>query len=353
MNFRKKAGLWLAGGFLAFSLITGCSQKKEETKGDITQEEASQGDISLEENQKKSQTPAADESILMSVGMETVSKEEAEAYLFFLKHQYEGEMGTSIWKYKVEGQTLEAYAREQIQSLLTQVKITKQVADKEGISLTEDELDEARNSAQDYLELISEEEKEEVQSYLSEELLTQIFAENILANKVFEITTNDVDTNISDEEARQVTIQYLMVMTHGTDRNGVKVDMTDEEKKEARNKTNKLLKEAKETSNFFTFAESNTDAQEVQISFSMADAPESLKKISFQLQSGQTSAVVAGQNGYYIVYCVNDNDEDATAEKKEELIQERQRDSFEQKFTKWSADYEIVVSTTLWNKLKF
>ncbi|MFA9464459.1 MAG: peptidylprolyl isomerase [Velocimicrobium sp.] len=300
---------------------------------------------------KQSESESESETILMAVGEETVSMEEAKTYVYFLKHQYEGSIGRVIWDYKLEGEALNDYAKEQIQNLLAQIKILKQEAAKQGIELTGDEMEEARSCALDYLSQLSKKEKEE--SGITQEQLTTIYSENILANKVFEISTNDVDTNISDDEVKQITIQYLMVMTKGTDKNGNVVDMTNEEKKKAKSKAKTLYEKAGDATNFLTFAESNTDAKEAETTFSRADAPKELKEEAFGLKSGEMSKLIEGESGYYIIYCVNDNDEDATVKRKEELIMERQKASFEEKFATWSSEYEIVISNTLWNEIKF
>lgn len=333
MKNRRKGMVFILLSLLLASSLSACKssdKKAEDTKV-------------IEEKQK--------ETILMAVGEEEVSMEEAKVYAYFLKHQYEKSIGDVIWSYKLDGKDFETYAKKEMQSLLTQIKITKQEAKKQGIELIEDEIEEARSYALDYLAGAEEADKE---AYgLTESILTQIYGENILANKVFEISTNDVDTNISDDEVKQITIQYLMVMTKGTDLNGVLVDMNQEEKKQAKIKAKKLLKEAKEVTDFAEFARVNTDVKEVEQTFSKIDAPKGLEEISFQLKSGEFSSLAEAEDGYYIIYCVNDDNEDATAQRKEELIRERQMASFEEKFTQWSTNYGIVVSTTLWDKIKF
>lgn len=330
-KWSKKASLWLVllVGCMVLSSCKGTQSKVGKVSDDV---------------------PEAD-TILMAVGEETVSMEEAKAYAFFLKYQYEGSIGDAIWSYQLEGESMSDYAKQQIQNLLTQVKILKQEAKKQGIELTEDEIEEARSYAVDYLSALTKEQKEE--SGLTQELLTQIYGENILANKVFEISTNDVDTNVSDDEAKQISIQYLEVMTKGTDKNGNAVDMTQEEKKKAKSKAKELLKKAQESSNFLTFAQANTDAKEAELTFSKAEAPKELKDAAFSLKSGELSGLVEGDSGYYILYCVNDDDEDATAKRKEAIILERQKASFEEKFKEWSGNYEIVISNTLWNEITF
>lgn len=336
MKYKKMTGFFLVLVFMTALLLSGCRNEGKE---------------SGEKEEAQATEDTGKETVLMAVGEETVSIDEAKIYVYFLKNQYEPGIGDIIWSYKLEGKTFEEYAKGQIQNLLTELKVLKQVAAKEDISLSNDELEEARGYAVDFLQKVP---KEDAQKYgITQAALTKIYSENILANKVFEITTNDVDTNIPDEDVKQITIQNLMVMTKGTDKNGIKIDMTKEEKKQAKKKAKNLLKEARETTGFLAFAESNTDAPQVEMTFSVNDAPEEIKEEAFSLKSGEMSGLINGENGYYIIYCVNDDDEDATAQRKEQLILERQMKSFEEKFESWSGEYEVVVSTTLWDEIAF
>lgn len=332
-NMNKIAVLLLAGVCI-FAGATGCKQKNAEN---------------VTEKAEKAEK-AEDDTIIMSVGDELVSVDEVNAYAFFLKQQYEGNVGRVIWDYNMENETLADYAKEQIKSLISQLKILKQEAKKQGIELMEEEKEEARSYAIAFLDQLEEDKKQE--SYLSEDLLTSIYEENILANKIFEISTNDVDTNISDDEAKQISIQCLTILTKGTDKNGNSVVMTEEAKKKAKVKAKSLFKDAKEAENFLSFAQSNSDVEEVEYTFSKAEAAAEFPDAVFTMKSGEYD-FLEGENGYYIVYCVNDDDEDATARRKEEIILERQKVSFEEKFSEWSSNYPIVVSTTLWDEIKF
>ena len=172
---------------------------------------------------------------LMVVGNKSVSYEEAFAYIYMLKQQYEASMGESIWDFEMgEGVTFEEYAKKHIVDELTQLKMIGQEGEKLGIVLEEDEIQEAKNMAANFIATVSKEDKEAYS--LTEELMASIYEEHILAEKVYEVTTNEINTNISDDEAKQMTVQYLVVMTNGVDKNGNKVKMTKEEKKQAKKK---------------------------------------------------------------------------------------------------------------------
>ncbi len=291
---------------------------------------------------------------LMVVGNKSVSYEEAFAYIYMLKQQYEVSMGENIWDFEVEkGVTFEEYAKEHIVDELTQLKMIGQEGEKLGIVLDEDEIQEAKNMAVDFMTTVSKEDRETYS--LTEELMASIYEDHILAEKVYEVITNEIDTNISDDEAKQMTIQYLVVMTDGVDKNGNKVEMTKEEKKQAKKKAKSLYKEAKalEKNSFYAFADANSDAKEVEVTFGKNNMPEDFGKASMELKTGKMSKLIEGEKGYYIIYCVSDYDEDATLAKKEEIIAKKQDELFRQKYAEWSQGYKLIISTALWDEIEF
>lgn len=167
------------------------------------------------------------EGILMVVGNESVSYEEAFAYVYMLKQQYEPAMGENIWDFQVaEGVDFESYAKDQIVDLIMQVKIISQQGEKQEIHLTEDEIWEAKRMASRFMKTVSEEDAAEYS--LTEELMASIYEDHILAEKVYEIVTNEVDTNISDKEAKQAAKEYL-ANKEQTDEEGKKIDVNDED----------------------------------------------------------------------------------------------------------------------------
>lgn len=42
---------------------------------------------------------------------------------------------------------------------------------------------------------------------------------------MFYVATDDADTNVNDDEAKQIKISYIELITKGTDKNGRKVNM--------------------------------------------------------------------------------------------------------------------------------
>lgn len=322
----KKWKKYLMLSLLVCLALTGCGKGKEEK----TDEKTEEADV-------------VKDAVFMAVGGETVYGKEAMSYLYLLKRQYETSLGEGVWSLGIEeGESFSDYAKEAAITNLTQLKIICQQAKKEGISLDEEELYEAGKTARELLEAASEEDREKFG--LTEEILTGIYADNTLAAKFFDVTTGEVDTNISDEEARQVTIQYASVLTEGLD---------EEHKKKAKKEAKKLLSDAKEASSFLNFASSNSDSETVELTFGKEDMPEEFGAEAMGMKTGEISPLIEGKKGYYILYCISDFNEDATTAKKEALIDERRDKLFREKYKEWSKDYKVVVSTALWEEASF
>ncbi len=60
------------------------------------------------------------------------------------------------------------------------------------------------------------------------------------------------------------------------------------------------------------------------------------------LKKGEVSSVVEGTQGYYIIYCVNDKEEDATQARKEVIIAKRQNRLFQRNITSGSISAMLI-----------
>lgn len=322
--------------------VTGCKKEKEQT-----------GDTKTKEN-----IDVSDHSYVIKVGEETVNFNETMVYVLLLKQQYEPNLGKEVWDYNTkDGIRFEAMAKEEVMNEIIQLKIMKDKAIELETTLDEDEKEEVHKTAAKHFDVISREERERYGITLG--TLEQVYSDNLLAGKIFDIVTSDADAEVSDEEARQITIDQIFIKTTKQDLNGENIPLTKKQKQKALQKAKKLLKQGKKLmkgkklSDFKTFVKDNTEEKKVEYTFGKGEMNKEVEEAAFNLKKGQLSGIIASEDGYHILYCVDDFNEDATAEKKEEIILARQTKYFQDIYESWLDNYEVTVNEKEWNKVNF
>jgi len=312
----------LAAALLAAGSFSGCGPQEVFSSG-----------IKLETGEIQ------DDSIVIKVGNTGVKYSEVRNYCYLLKEQYEGNFGSQLWDYPLDkGMTIGDEAKEEVISMITQLKIIAATAASDKVTLTNDEKDEALQKAE---ELLDDATAEDRKNYaLSLQGLVKLYEENALANKMFYIATDDADTEVSDEEAKQVRIAYLFI------REGE----SEADQKNASGAAQNLCREAKKAKDFEKFAQEHTetDLMELTLGRDSRELGKQVTQAAFSLQKGQVSDVIHGKDGYYIICCMDDFDEDATYARREAIIEERQTDMFKTKYAEWLGDYEVNISKSFW-----
>ncbi len=297
-----------------------------------------------------------DNSVVVSIGDTGVTYSKVRNYCYLLSSQYGKNFGQEVWDYPLgkEG-TIGDEAKEEILSMVTQMAVISKTAKKEKVTLGSDDRDQAVQKAEELMENASQEDKEKY--CLSLQQMTEVFEENLLAERMFYIATDEVDTNISDKEAKQRKIQYIRILTNGTTQDGVKVDLGQKEKEQARKRADKLAQDGKKAEDFHAFAQKNTDGSKVEetigtLGQNTGELADAAVTKAWELKKGQISPVIEGEDGYYIIRCVEETDEDATYARKEQLIEQRQTEMFRKKYNGWLGDDEVRISKSFWKIFK-
>ncbi len=310
----------------------------------------------------KEPTPVQEEptnsgELMLMVGDSKVYYNEAMVYLKSAQENYETDYGNSIWQADIlgNGDTFGNLIKDEVIQQITEIKIIRAEAEKEGITLTEEELADANAYAKEHYKGLT---SQDIDKYLiTEELLRQIYADNLLAEKIFESKTINVDTEVSDLEARQITVQQLLIYSVDYDDQGKAVPLSAEEKAAAYEKVQSLLEQAKTTDNFYALAETNTESDQIEYTFGRGQGPEefsaSFEQAAFTLKTGQVSNIVTTDYGWHILYCVSDNNVDATIQKKEEIIDGRRSELFADLYATWTENYDVIVNSEAWDTISF
>ncbi len=290
--------------------------------------------------------------LVVTVGDNKVYLDEAMVYANSVRYQYESMYGTDIWGVSLGETTLEQQVKQSVIDQLTYLKICNDKAKELGITLTEDEKTEVDDLVKQFIE--SNEASEAPDKTITTELMTKVYTENYLANHVFEESTKDINTDVSDDEAKQITIQHLLVLTSTQNEDGTTTPFSDEEKAKALEKAEGFLADGKKAEDFKAFAEEKTeDPGGVEYTFGKGEMDPAFEEAAYALKTGEFSGVVETTYGYHILYCVSDFDADATATKKEEIINQKLQEEFGVIYEGWEPNYKVTVNDEVWNTVTF
>jgi foldase protein PrsA len=319
-----------------------CGNKKDK---DVTNQDGVTVAPEMSAKEKQGKT-------VLTVNDITVSYEEAVLYLQSRKEEIEGLYGKDVWSLVVddEGTTYEQLLKDSVYEEIEYLMLVCSKAEELGITLSEDELLDVDEYTADFISNFSPEALEYYN--VNKGVVNKIYKDNMLANKIYESLTLNVDTEVSDELARQAVFEYILVGKYGYDANGNRIEYTEEQQKEAKDRADKLREEALNANNFYDFAKANSDDEdEVKITVGKGDMKEELEKVAFALEEGEISEVIDTAEGYFIFHCVSLLDREATDSKKEDIIIERQEEAFDVEYSKWEKEKDVKLDEEIWNSI--
>jgi len=295
--------------------------------------------------------------LIAMIGDSRVYSNEAMVYLKSAQENYESEYGKNIWDVDIlgDGNTFGGLIKDEVMKQITELKIIRNKAEVLGIALTEEELADAKTYAKEHYEGLT---SGDIDKYLiTQELLERVYADNLLADKVFESITINVDNNVPDIDAKQITVWDILIYGTDFDEEGNKVALTTQEKEQAYNKARSLFDQAKVTEDFYALAEENSEADVIEYTFGRGEGPleysEAFEQAAFTLKTGEVSEIISTDYGWHILYCVSDFNVDATTQVKEKVIEQRRNEMFATLYTEWSAEYDIVINSEAWDVVSF
>lgn len=250
---------------------------------------------------------------------------------------YAAYFGADMWKQEIAtGKTMEAFTKENVMAGALQTRVLLEHAEEYKVTLTEEDTAKVTDTVAAVLENMPE--KLLAETNANEELLTDIYTRNALANKVWAAVVADVDTVVDDEEARQTAISYVLFSDNDTETDG------EAAAKEllAAVEGGKTLKEAAEEKGL-TASSTGYGRNDEQTSV--------LGQTAVALSTGEANTCYAEGTGWYVVYCDNDFDEARTESKKQSIISDRKDELFNTVYAGWEKK-EFVVDESIWGNVK-
>lgn len=278
------------------------------------------------------------------IGNNVCTLPELKVYLTTAQKQYENILGVDMWDRDFGGVTLESYLKETILGQIAQIKSMTLLAEEYHIELSEQEQKKVNEAAKKYYDSLNQAEKDYME--IDEETIASLYQEYALANKVYEEITQNVDTEVSDDEARKITVQEIFFQAGEGDAKN--------HKSAQYKKAKSVLKEAKKAdADFLKLAEENSDKETVEYTFGKGEQEQEIETAAFNLATDQISDIVETKDGYVIMKCISNFDREQTDANKAEIVNKRKTEAFDAVYDEFIRKQPSQLNDKLWDSISF
>lgn len=250
------------------------------------------------------------------------------------RNRYEAVYTDQIWQVQVddEGNTFQTYLLSEVQKFLKELRTTNLLADEYGILVMGQDQEKLEELADRFYESMTEEDRKYTGA--SREDVYTMYEAYHRANLLIDEVTKDTNLEISDSEAKVITIQEIRVGDMDTaiavheQVNGEKAD-------------------------FLAIAKTMSEDPVIEKTIGRGERPSSYEAEIFSLEAGEISPVVESEHAFYIVKCINDFDENATLERKEKLALQRKNLAFRAIYEAFEEEHAVNIGGSFWEKMSF
>jgi foldase protein PrsA len=326
-----RAGLLLCSLILPLFLLTGCA-------GNLT-------------SHKVVFTTGFSDDEAFRIEESTCSLTEVMVYLVNTREGYEATFGTEIWSAETDSGTIEDRLKESVLAKIAQIKVMNLLAEENGIELDESEIAKAQSAAEEYYGTLTETDIAAMNNVTQEEI-AGIYMEHAVADKLYDYIIRDINPEISDDEARTITVEQILIKTYSLDAGGNKVDYNDSQKRLAYSTANEILAKLKDGGSFEELMAEYNEADEGTISFGKGGMESAYEEAAFNLGTDEVSDVVETSQGYVIIKCISTFNREETEANKVKIVELRKREVFGQQYDAFVATLTKELNRKLWDSIR-
>lgn len=259
-------------------------------------------------------------------------KPEVMVYLTTMQNQYESAFGEQIWKTETGGITLEDSVKQTVLARLAKIKMMNLMAASYKLELTKEQEQRAVLAAANYYSSLSDEEKSALGN-IKESDICAMYKEYALADSLYDYLTADVNVEISDDEARTITVEQIKVSTY--------------------DEAQQIMRELRDGASFDELAMSRSMSEDLIVSFHKGDEEEAKESACFNLGEKEVSLVVECADGYYIFKCLNTLDREKTDNRKAEIQEQRRQEAFDAAYNSFMEGKRCYLNEDAFEAIEF
>lgn len=301
-------------------------------------------------NKKIVLTTGFEEGELFKIDKAVCTKSEYLVYLVNMQNMYENAYGDSIWEMNTrDGEPLEEGLKETVLARISRVKVMNLLAEKKKISLSKDDEKKVAMAAAQYYSTLSQSEKDFFG--LGEEDYKKMYREYALANRIYGYLVKDINPEISDDEARTITVSHILIKTYSVDSSGNRVEYDDAQKREAYQKAEDIVNSLFQGEKFDALIPKYNEDEKSQFMFRRGEADPVYEEAAFNLASNEISGIVETSEGYYIIRCDNMLDRDETDRNKLNILNQKRNEAFEKEYNDFLGERTGNLNEDLWESI--
>lgn len=276
---------------------------------------------------------------------------EVNVYMRTAQNQYSSVFGPQILDREIDGNTLSSLLKDTTLSRLAQIKAMTLLAQDKGISLSTATEDAINQAASEYFTSLDAAEVKALD--ITQDTIANMYKEYALATLVYNAVTADVNPEISDDEARAVTVKDILIKTYSVDGAGKKTDYTPSQIADASYLADGILRKFKDGEDFDALCEKYNEGEESVYTFCKGDMPKEFEDVAFELETDEVSDVVQTEYGFHIMKCISTLDREETDRNKEKIIAAKKNEVFNRVYDEFIKTIYSNMNEELWNSLEF
>ncbi|MCR5556200.1 MAG: peptidyl-prolyl cis-trans isomerase [Butyrivibrio sp.] len=280
----------------------------------------------------------------------TCSLTEIMVYLVNTQDGYETYIGRDVWKKETDTGTIETRLKESVLAKVAQIKAMNLLAQENNISLSDAEISLAQQAADEYYSTLSDADIAAMNNVTLDEI-AKIYEEQALAGKLYKYIIRDINPEISDDEARTITVEQILLKTYSLNAQGERVDFSDAKKREVYAKARSILTSLSEDNSFEELMSEYNEADESTISFGKGEKEEVYENAAFNLGTEEVSGVIDTNDGYVILKCITTFNKEETEANKIKIVAQRKREVFGTQYDTFVSTLTKELNQKLWDSI--
>ena len=266
---------------------------------------------------------------------------------------YSAYMGEDMWNSDAsDGETYEESVKSSVlKSLEDMILLEKHMKDYD-VSITDEDKAMIKETTQQFLDDNSLDDKNLVSG--NEKTVNRALTLMAVQQKMRTAIQAGTDTEVSDEEAAQKSMDYVFISYQTKDDSGNSKDVSDDEKAQLKSQAEAIASGLKEGGDLNTLAEEQgATVQTLTFDKDTTSPEEDLIKAADALGEGESTDVIETEKGCYVAKVTSLLDRTATDSKKSQIVQERRTKLYDDTLKKWRKKADIKVHKDVWKKVSF